>query len=214
MIILVGSEKGGTGKSTLATNLAAIHASKKNDVILFDADKQGTSALWSSTRDENEHQPRVSCVQKHGNKVHVEIMSLAEKYKTVIIDAGGRDSVELRSAMIAADRFIMPIRASQFDAWTIERAEDLVQKAKTINDSLKCFIVINQASPNPVVNEATEMRSFLKEFEEFKLAKSIIRDRISFRKAAREGLTVNEFKPIDKKAVTEINNLYKEIFKK
>ena len=52
MIILIGSEKGGVGKSTLATNLATALALKGSDIILVDADRQSTSANWSQDRKE------------------------------------------------------------------------------------------------------------------------------------------------------------------
>lgn len=212
MIILIGGEKGGTGKSTIATNLAAIHVLNKKDLILIDADKQGTSSSWSTIRDENETTPRVPCLQKHGKNLHIEIQSLSEKYDTIILDAGGRDSVELRAAMLVADRFYMPIRASQFDAWTLDQADAMIADAQMINPELKAYVVINQASTNPAVNEAEEIQEFIRDFDNIMLASSIIKDRIAFRKAAREGISVLELKPIDPKASAEIKALYKEVF--
>ena len=89
MIVLLGGEKGGTGKSTMATNLAAIHAINGNDVILVDADKQASSAAWAALRDENGLTPRVPCVQKLGKTLHVEVKELERRYQTVIVDCGG-----------------------------------------------------------------------------------------------------------------------------
>ncbi len=102
MILLLGGEKGGTGKSTMATNLAAAHLINGKDVILVDADKQASSSDWAALRDENEITPRVPCVQKLGKKLHVEIQDLEKRYETVIVDYGGRDSIEMRSAMLVA----------------------------------------------------------------------------------------------------------------
>ena len=64
MIILVGGEKGGTGKSTIATNLATMRTMKGIDTLLFDIDPQKTSTFWASRRDENNIFPRIVSCQK------------------------------------------------------------------------------------------------------------------------------------------------------
>ena len=46
---------------------------------------------------------------------------MAAKYRDIVIDAGGRDSVELRAAMTVADALYIPIQASQFDVWTLDQ---------------------------------------------------------------------------------------------
>ena len=51
MIILVGSKKGGVGKSTIATNIAAILISRSKEVVLVDADRQSTSSNWADDRE-------------------------------------------------------------------------------------------------------------------------------------------------------------------
>lgn len=213
MVILIGGEKGGTGKSTLTINLAVMHTLKKKDVIIVDADKQGTTSLWASARDEGGVTPRISCVQKFGKNIHTEVAALSEKYDTIFIDAGGRDSVELRASLLVADIFLTPIRASQSDAWTLDHIEDLINDAKLINSDLKSFIVVNQAPTNPSISEVSEINEFLAEFEAFKTVKSIIRDRIIFRHSFKESLGCIEYKPTDKKANLELDSLYKEVFK-
>ena len=161
-------------------------------------------------RDEDETRARVSCLQKTGGKIHLELAELREKYETIIIDAGGRDSMELRSSMLVADKFFMPIRPSQFDAWTVEKIDQMVSEAQIINDKLQAFVFLNLASANPRVNEATEAQEYISEFDNLGLAKSVIRDRIVFRKAAQAGLSVYEMD--DQKAKNEIYNLYQEVF--
>ena len=210
MIVLLGGEKGGTGKSTMATNLAVAHLINGKDVILVDADKQASSADWAALRDENEITPRVPCIQKLGKKLHVEIQDLEKRYGTVIVDCGGRDSIEMRSAMLVADRFFSPLKPSQFDAWTLENLSPVVEQAQLINPNLKVDIFINQASPNPRIREVHEIQGYIQDFPELNLAKAIIKDRIAFRKAASAGKTVLEFS--DEKAIRELIQLYKEIF--
>jgi chromosome partitioning protein len=211
MIVLIGGEKGGTGKSTIATNLAAIHAISKKEVLLLDTDSQASATYWAALRDDREGVVRVPCLRKTGNKIHRELDKLRAKFDTIIIDAGGRDSGELRSSMLVADRFYIPIRPSQFDAWTIEKIDTLVDEAQIINEGLAAHAFLNLASTNPQVSESDEAREYIRGFVHLVLADSIIRDRIAFRKAAKEGLSVVEMD--DPKAKAEIMALYNnEVF--
>lgn len=213
MIVLFGGEKGGSGKTTLATNLAAIRTTIEKDVLLIDTDRQSTASFWCSVREDNEIYPRVSSVQKYDKSVRSEVKELTKKYNDIIIDAGGRDSPELRSSLLVADIAIFPLRPSQFDLWTMSRLNTLVEQAVDINDKLKAYVVINQASPNPAVKEVEETKSFIQDFKHINLLNSVVCERISYRRAAIEGRSVTEYKPEDTKATEEISNLYNEIYK-
>src|SRR5512143_948356 len=117
MITLIGGEKGGTGKTTLAVNLAALRTLQGRDVLLIDTDIQASASYWTQSRDEAEVQPRVACIQKFGKGLQTEVQDLARRYQDIIIDAGGRDSVELRIGLVVAKRAFIPIQSSQFDIW-------------------------------------------------------------------------------------------------
>lgn len=203
-IILIGGEKGGTGKTTLAVNLAALRALQGRDVLLIDTDVQASASYWAQSRDEAQTRPRIACIQKFGKGLPTEVRDLARRYQDLIIDAGGRDSVELRSSLVVAERVFIPIQPSQFDIWTLGRMDDLVRTAQGFNAELRASVVISRASTNPSVNEAAEARTLLADFEHLRLANAIIRDRIAYRKAARDGLSVDELKPSDPKAIEEM----------
>lgn len=213
MILLIGSEKGGTGKTTIATNLVAMRA-LEGDVLLVDSDKQGTASIWSATRSEYSLEPSVTCVSKLGPSTGFDIVKMKDKFETIVIDAGGRDSVEMRSAMVIADKMVIPTRPSQFDVWTLTTMDQLVQDARARgNTNLSPIICINLASSNPSVREHAEVMELVREFETFTVSQSIIRERISFRRAAREGCSVSELVEGDnRKAIYEITTLYNEIF--
>ena len=217
MIVLFGGEKGGVGKSTLLSNLAVLRALSGREILLLDTDPQGSLAGWNAIRDENELEPSITCVQRSVKKDSIkafirEVRKLEEKYDDIFIDAGGRDSVELRSAMVVADIMLSPIQASQYDLWSLERLDELVQEASPSNLELKAYTVINRVSTNPSVKEAEEAMELLAEFPNLCTLKTTLKDRISFRKSVREGKSVLEFLPKDKKAITEIKALYKELF--
>ena len=211
-IILIGGEKGGTGKTTLAVNLAALRALQGRDVLLIDTDIQASASYWAQSRDEAGTQPRVACIQKFGKGLQTEVRDLAKRYQDLIIDAGGRDSLELRAALVIAERVYIPIQPSQFDIWTLGRMDDLVKTAQGFNPDLRAWVVISRASTNPSVNEVAEARNLLADFEHVQLSPAVIRDRIAYRKAARDGLSVEELKPADPKAGEEIQALFQEVF--
>jgi chromosome partitioning protein len=208
-IILIGGEKGGTGKTTLATNLAALRALAGRDVLLVDTDIQASASFWSQTRDEASIRPRVACIQKFGKGLQAEVQDLARRYQDIVIDAGGRDSVELRAALVVAQRSFIPIQPSQFDIWTLGRMDELVKTAEGFNPNLHAWVVISRVSTNPSVTEGTEAQEILADFEHLRLSKAIIRDRIAYRKAARDGMCVADADP---KAVEEVKALFDEVF--
>lgn len=221
MIILVGGEKGGTGKTTMATNLAAMRALVGRDVLLIDTDPQGSANYWAQSRDEEndirassniEPAPRVACVQKFGKGLPAEVNDLATRYQDIIIDAGGRDSIELRSALVVAQKAYIPIQPSQFDIWTLNQMDELVETAKAFNPDLQARVLISRSSTNPSVHESDDTGKLLDDFDNLGLSGIIIRDRIAYRKAAKDGLAVTELKPKDPKAVDEMQSLYKEVF--
>lgn len=212
MIILIGGEKGGTGKTTIATNIAALLKQAGSDVLLIDTDKQGSASSWASMRESDNNVESIPSVQKFGNSVYTAIKDLASRYDDLVIDAGGRDSVELRSSLAVADRIYIPLQASQFDVWTLGAMDKLIEQAKSLSPHLKASVIINRASPNPSVNEAKETQSLFDDIEHLELSSTVIKDRIAYRKAARNGLAVFEMSTPDPKAIEEINSLYKEIF--
>ena len=185
---------------------------KFNDLLLIDTDKQQTASFWCSLREQNQVKPRVASIQKFDKSVRTETLQLQKKYKDIIIDAGGRDSTELRSSLLVAQKAIFPLRPSQFDLWTLKSMDNLVQTAQEFNQDLKAFVVINQAMSNPAVKEIEEARELIGEFEHLTLLQTHVCERIVFRRSAIKGMSVIEYKPEDHKATREMMSLYEEIF--
>ena len=84
MIITVGSNKGGTGKTTTATNIAIALASKEKDVCLIDADFQRSSSKWYQDRQESQILPTVILVERYDN-ISNTIEELNKKFDIPII---------------------------------------------------------------------------------------------------------------------------------
>lgn len=98
-VVLVGGQKGGTGKSTLATNLAAYRLSKKdhNNILLVDTDLQGSTANWTYFRRQNDLDG-IECIQLFGKQIKSEIDS--KKNTTVILLSMPADEILKNCGML------------------------------------------------------------------------------------------------------------------
>ena len=211
MILLTGGEKGGTGKSTVAVNLAVWLARQGADIVLIDTDLQRTASHFVDRRNALDAVPIVHCAEKHGN-VFDTVRDLAKRYEQVIVDAGGRDSEELRTALVAAHMVYCPLKASQPDIETSVHMNELVKLARGMNPALEARLVISMGPTNPVVHETQEAQQILEELTEFSLSGVVIRDRKVYRDAMVEGRGVTEMN--NEKATAEIEALAREIYQR
>jgi chromosome partitioning protein len=191
MILLIAAEKGGVGKSTLATNVAVHLAHENVDVVLVDTDGQATAARFVERREEACVQPAVPCVQRHG-EVASTLRDLSRRYQVIVVDAGGRESREMRTAMTVADLLLVPTRASQADLETFPRLNQLIGMARDLNPGLKAHAVLTMAPSNPVIREVDDAREIIAQFDQLQLADTIIRDRKAYRDALLAGQGVVE----------------------
>ena len=93
MILVCGGIKGGSGKTTIATNLAAMRAKAGKDVLLVDADEQESATIFTAIRkrDQSQRQQYTSIILRESN-LRSEIDRMRTKYDDVIVDTGGRDT--------------------------------------------------------------------------------------------------------------------------
>lgn len=213
MIILVGSTKGGAGKSTAVTNLATVLAHQKKEVLLFDADRQPTSSEWETERRLNQlESPKITCVQRYGD-IDSTIQELSEKYANIVIDVAGRDSDEFRSALTVADVVLVPIRPSQADLNAFHSTVRLIVQARRINPKLMAYCFLNQAPTNAKGKEIELAKEFISDYPEIKMLSTNVYDRKVYRDALSEGLGVIEMlgkSDSEKSARSEILALVEE----
>lgn len=219
-IILVGGEKGGTSKTTTAVNLAALCALAGKDVLLVDTDRQESASTWAATRAmtraEQDLPPDMTCVAKTG-KVGYDLEQLSHKYDVVIVDSGGRDSIELRQAMAVCDFMLILTRPSQFDTWSLDKMAMLLKDVEErVGAKIPAKVLLAAASTNPAVKEAEELRALLASdyADDFGTMFANTTDRIAYRRAARNGMSVMELprNQQDQTAMEEVQRLYKEVF--
>ena len=113
MILTTTNQKGGTGKSTIATNLAACFAREGAEVLLVDADPQRSSLDWRADRPETV--PLVQVIGLPVENLHREVPPFTRKYELIIIDGGGRITATARAAVSIADFVLVPTLPSKPD---------------------------------------------------------------------------------------------------
>ncbi len=212
MIVSVGGIKGGSGKTTLAVNLAVYKASKGKKVLLVDADDQKSTLTWSEARDTLDSditgKTQINVIHLSGSSVLTQVKKLSKDYDEVIIDVGGRETSSLRASLLACDIFLTPFRPRSLDIWTIERLEEILIEAQTMNPKMKAFSVLNQADPRGSDN--IDANQVLKDSRCIKPLNCVISQRKIFANAISEGKGILEYIPIDKKAELElIEMIYK-----
>jgi len=206
MIYTVGGIKGGSGKTTIATNLTVFLLQQGRDVILVDADDQESATDFTSFRHQSlDREIGYTAVKLTGRELHASVTRLATKYDDIVIDTGGRDTVSQRSALTISHAYLVPFAPRSLDIWTLRKVENLIAEVTPFNPGLKCLTFINKADARGTYKE--EAGDLLRESTYLQFLDTAVGNRISFANAAATGLGVLEMKPADEKAVAEINEL-------
>lgn len=189
MIIGVLNQKGGVGKTTIATNLAAVVAKAGNRVLLVDADPQGSSMAWSAVREADPLFPVISMAKP---TLHRDLPEIAADYDVVIIDGAPRVNDLGRAAILASDMVLMPVQPSPYDVWASADTVQLVREAMQFKENIKPVFVINRKIVNTAIGR--DVHNALSQFE-FPVLPVEICQRVGFAESAGQGLAVIETDP-------------------
>ena len=211
MIYTVGGIKGGSGKTTIATNLAVWLTNKGFDVLLVDADEQETSTDFTSWREVTLNgETGYTTIQLSGENVRRELIKLKAKFDHIVIDTGGRDTSSQRAAIVVSDILLLPFNPRSFDIWTVTKIEKLLSEIRAVKQGeLKAYSFLNRAdvrgSDNIDAGEA------LSQIEGIEFIDAPLGNRKAFSNAASRGLSVTELNPKDEKAFQELSTLFSSL---
>ena len=178
--LLIANPKGGSGKTTLATNVAGFLAGKRQRVVLADEDPQQSSTHWLARR--TPLFPKI-----HGKPVDKRERKDLDPQWMVIDSPAGMDGAELRVELRRADALIVPISPSVFDMAATARFLDTISQSKEVKDG---------ALPIAVVAMRVDARTHsAAELDEFLAASPFpvvthLRDTQTYVYCARDGLSV------------------------
>jgi len=196
MIIAVVNQKGGCGKTTIATNLAALFAADRQEVLLVDADPEQHSALnWSADRPDR--LPRVHSISLPARNLRKDADVLRQKWETIIIDGGARLTEHARAAIAAADWLVVPARPSKADLDATAQFIDLAQADMAQRENLYGGILMNQLQEGTAIGNAAREQIASWEFPVFD---SCLHSYVAFAEALWQGQAVGEYQPKGKAA--------------
>ncbi|MCB1333569.1 MAG: ParA family protein [Roseivivax sp.] len=143
-VITVAQQKGGSGKTTVAANLAIGFRMAGRTVALVDIDPQGSLGRWFMARAEDDpalvEGMEFSTSSAWG--IPYECRKLSGAYDVVIVDTPPKADSDLRPALRVADLVIVPVSVSHVDLWATEGVLDLARR-----EDKKTLIVMNRARP-------------------------------------------------------------------
>jgi chromosome partitioning protein len=197
--ILITSQKGGSGKTTLAAHLA-VEAERQGDspACIVDTDKQATLSQWHSRREEDTPA-----------RMDVPLMRLATGLQTLatqktcycFIDSAPTISEQTTALIALSDLVLIPVRPSPADLWSVAETVALVKAA-----GKPLLFVVTQAKPQATITaQAVAALS-----QHGRVAQSFIADRVPYAAAMTGGRTAQEINPRSPAAL-ELTALWKDI---
>jgi len=141
-VITIAQQKGGSGKTTLAVNLACALVESGRSVALLDTDPQGSLGRWFMARRERMTNPGMEFSTASAWGVSYECEKLKRVADVVIVDTPPKVDADLRPALREADLILVPVASSHVDLWATEGLLDLARRENKV-----VTLVLNRVKP-------------------------------------------------------------------
>lgn len=202
-VISVLNPKGGSGKTTLTTNLARSLLERGYKVLIVDSDPQGSARDWHAAKEDN-ILPLVALDRPNNVKT---LSSVASSYDYVIIDGAAKLEDMIAAAIKVSDMILIPVQPSPYDLWAAADLVEFIKARREVADGkpLASFVISRSIQRTKLGHEIGQA------LEEYGLGifKTVIMQRQAYPQTAAEGNTV--FDGNNAEAIAEINNLTNEL---
>jgi ATPases involved in chromosome partitioning len=206
IVIAVLNQKGGSGKTTIATHLARALQIDGADVLLVDSDPQGSARDWAAVR---EDQP-LTVVGIDRPTIERDIKNIARK-DFVVIDGAPQAADLAVSAIKAASFVLIPVQPSPYDIWaTADLVELVKQRIEVTDGKLQAAFVVSRAIKGTRIG--SEVAEALVGYD-LPILASRITQRVSYPSTAAAGTTVMDTEPTGD-AAAEVRALAAEVKQK
>ena len=204
-VIAVINQKGGTGKTTLALNLAAGLA-RRAATHLVDADPQGSISQWVAMAATHTGLPPVA---QPGDDPFATIAQLACTHRYVVVDCPPAIQGDLVAAVMRSVQVILiPVLPSPIDLWASVGMAAALGEARRLNPGLRAGLVLNQLETRNALSRA--MREALAEFD-IPILRASMQRRAAYRSAAVEGTSIYGLGKRAQAAVADMEAIIEEV---
>ena len=205
-VIAILNSKGGTGKTTLATNIGGCLHRRGHNVLIVDSDPQGSARDWHEAQPEGVDLPAVVGVDRP--TLHKDVPAISDQFEFVIIDGAAKLENMTASAVKAADFVMIPVKHSGFDLWAVESLVESIQTRQQLTDGKPdaAFVVSSQSQRTRL---AKSIDDALKDYG-LPVMQARTSQRIAYEEAGGAGLTVLDLQGRDK-AAGEIEDITTEL---
>ncbi len=203
-IVAVLNQKGGAGKTTIATNLAHALQMDGHKVLLVDSDPQGSARDWNAASDG----AIVKVVGMDRATLAKDIQSVVDNHDFIIIDGAPQIADLAIAAIKCADMVLIPVQPSPYDIWACEDLVEIIKARQEItNGKPKAAFIISRVIKNTQLGK--EIREALEGYG-LPVFKNYTTQRVVYAKSAATGSTVlsNDTK---EDASNEIRAIAKEL---
>ncbi len=203
MIISVVNQKGGVGKTTVAINLAAMLRRKNYNLVLVDADPQGSATQWHDV----EENQAVEVIHHPDPITAVDVDTLLQSFDHIVIDAPPAIGDITRSVLAISNLAIVPLSPSPLDIWSCWGTLEMITEVQRENPDLKAQLLISRKIPGTRVGR--EARDAMEVFDT-DIFQAELCQRVAYVDSMTSGVSVMQYAP-GSKAMLEIENLFEEV---
>jgi len=183
-VITIAQQKGGSGKTTLAANLAIALLGQGKSVAVLDIDPQGSLGRWFMTRYEVMEDPGIEFATSSAWGTRYECDKLSRSNDYVFIDTPPKIDADLRPALRVSDLVLVPVSASHLDLWATESVLELAERERR-----RAKVVLNRVNSRARVT--AEVTAGVEELTAPR-TETTLGSRVAFADALGHGLGVTE----------------------
>lgn len=206
-VIAVLNQKGGAGKTTIATHLARAMQISGAEVVLVDSDPQGSARDWAAVREDQE----LVVLGIDRPTLEKDVPAAGKGRDFVVIDGAPQAHVLAVSAIKSADLVLIPVQPSPYDIWAASDLVELVKQRQALMEgsprALKAAFLISRSIPRTILSR--EIADALEGYD-LPVLETVISQRVAYPVSAADGRTVLDTDP-ESDAAFDIRKLAREV---